>query len=224
MKVELNFSISTVNNLNDKYYEVVYRAKGTTTWNILVSANIYSRNDSFVSNSLFNVDSAYDLGLNLYDYFSEAHAYIDLSTAFTIMDFRSTGKGMAIGKVSEQDNLEIAMDVDLTGELLQEDRQAAALQNGWVNYGNGYESACFWKDKNNIVHISGFIKSGSTDAETALFTLPAGYRPRANEKVVTVSLNAFCVLDIYSSGNVVVKYGANSGCISLCNISFRAGD
>lgn len=220
--VELNFSIATVNNLNDKYYEIVYREKGASSWWVLVSANIYSRNDSFVTNAILNPDVSYDFGLNLYDYFAEDHAYLDIPTAFTILDFRSTGKGLAIGKVSQSDNLEIAMDVDLTGELLQENRQSATLQNNWVNYGGGYEEACFWKDKNNVVHISGFIKSGTTTAETVLFTLPAGYRPRANEKVVTVSLNAFCVLDIYSSGNVVVKYGANSGWISLCNISFRA--
>ncbi len=220
--VELNFSIATVNNLNDKYYEVVYREKGTSSWNVLVSGNIYSRNDSFITSNVFDPDLAYDLGLNLYDFFSEDHAYLDIPTAFTILDFNESGKGLAIGKVSQSDNLEIAMDVDLTGELLQENRIAATLQNGWVNYGGGYEEACFWKDKNNVVHISGFIKSGATAGETVLFTLPAGYRPRANEKVVTVSLNAFCVLDIYSSGNVVVKYGANSGWISLCNISFRA--
>lgn len=222
VKVELNFSISTVNNLNDKYYEVVYRVKGTTTWNILVSANIYSRNDTFVSNSLFNTDNAYDLGLNLYDYFSEDHAYLDIPTAFTVIDFNESGKGIAFGKVSESDNMEIAMDVDLTGELLQENRQAATLLNGWVNYGGGYESATYWKDKNNVVHVSGFIKSGSTSAETVLFNLPAGYRPRSNEKFGVVSLNAFCVIDIYSSGDVAIKYNANSGWISLCGITFRA--
>lgn len=156
-----------------------------------------------------------------------------LTLGATYLSFteRSNGKNNAILESVKTQIADTKTEINnntnaLIQELhIQEDRQAATLQNGWVNYGGGYESACFWKDKNNnVVHISGFIKSGSTDAETVLFTLPAGYRPRANEKVVTVSLNAFCVLDIYSSGNVVVKYGANSGWISLCNISFRAGD
>lgn len=110
VKVELNFSISTVNNLNDKYYEVVYRKKDSSdSWGAIASGNIYSRNDSFVSGSYFNVDNAYDLALQLYDYFGGARAELDIPTAFTLIDFKANGKGIAFGKVAESDNL---MDID----------------------------------------------------------------------------------------------------------------
>ena len=36
---------------------------------------------------------------------------------FTIMDFRNTGRGMAIGKVSEKDALEVAMNSEFTGQV-----------------------------------------------------------------------------------------------------------
>lgn len=223
VKITVNFNISTVNNLNDKYYEILYKVKGASSWSgSLVSGNIYSRNDSFITSALFNPDNAYDIAINVYDYFNGATATIDITTAFTLLDCRSTGKGIAFGKVSEKDAMEIALDLDLSGEFIQEDRQTPTLLNSWVNYGSGYESASYFKDKCNVVHLAGMIKSGTTTAETVIFTLPEGYRPRASEKFFCVSLNAICVIDVYTTGNVAIKTGANSGWISLSGISFLA--
>lgn len=224
LKITLNFDIATVNNLNGKYYEILYKTKGAASWSgTIASGNVYNRNESFVTSGItFSGDNAYELKLNLYDTFKSTYATLDIPTAFTLFDCRSTGKGIAFGKVSESDRMEIAMDVDLTGTLIQEDRQTPTLLNSWVNYGAGYESASYWKDSVGVVHLAGLIKSGSTSAETVIFTLPDGYRPRTGEKFFAVSLNAICVIDIYSSGNVAIKTGANSGWLSLSGISFRA--
>lgn len=222
LNISLNFNIATVNNLNDKYYEVDYRLKGTTTWAVLVSGNIYSRNDSFITTNTFSGDNTYEVKLQLYDFFNETSVIVDIPTAFTLIDFRSTGKGIAFGKVSEKDLMEIALDVEMTGEFIQEARQTATLQNSWTNYGAAYESATYWKDKCGVVHLAGLIKGGATTAETVIFTLPHGYRPRTSEKYFCVSMNAICVIDVYSSGEVAIKTGANSGWLSLSGISFRA--
>lgn len=223
VKFTLKLDIAAVNNLNDKYYEIVYRQKGTTAWTVATSStSVYSVDGTYISGAVFSPDYGYDVGLNVYDFFTSASAQRDIPTAFTIMDFRSTGKGIAFGKVSEKDAMEIALDVELTGEFIQEDRQTPTLQNGWVNYGAAYESATYWKDKCGVVHLAGMIKSGTTTAETVIFTLPEGYRPRASEKFFAVSLNAICVIDIYSSGAVAIKTGANSGWLSLSGINFRA--
>ena len=225
--ITVNFNISTVNNLNDKYYEILYKVKGATSWaGTLASGNIYSRNDSFISSSVFDVDNTYELTVRIWDYFvsdsNGINATIDIPSAFTLFDCRSTGKGIAFGKVSEKDEMEIAMDLDLTGEFIQEDIQTPTLLNSWVNYGSGYESASYFKDKCGVVHIAGFIKSGTITDGTVIFTLPDGYRPRASEKFIVVSLNAICVLDIYGNGNLTIRAGANSGWLSLSGISFRA--
>ena len=223
LKITVNFDIATVNNLNGKYYEILYKVKGASSWaGTIASGNIYTRNESFITSGIaFSGDNAYELRLNLYDTFKNAFAALDIPTAFTLFDCRSTGKGIAFGKVSEADRMEIAMDVELTGKLLQEDRQTPTLLNSWVNYGAGYEVASFWKDKNGIVHIAGMIKGGITTAETVVFTLPTGYRPRASEKFFVVSVNAICIVDVYGMGNVAIKTGANAGWISLSGISFR---
>lgn len=224
VKITVNFDIGTVNNLNGKYYEILYKVKGASSWaGTIASGNIYTRNESFVTSGIaFSGDNAYELRLNLYDTFKSVFATLDIPTAFTLFDCRSTGKGIAFGKVSETDRMEIAMDVDLTGKLLQEARQVPTLLNSWVNYGAAYESACYWKDKCGVVHLAGLIKSGATTAETVIFTLPEGYRPRISEKFFAVSANAICVIDVYATGNVAIKTGANSGWLSLSGINFRA--
>lgn len=227
INVAVNFNISTVNNLNDKYYEILYKVKGATSWEgTLASGNVYSRNDSFVTSSLFSVDNAYELTIRIWDYFISSengiNATINIPTAFTLFDCRNTGKGIAFGKVSAKDAMEVALDLELTGELIQEDRQTPTLLNSWVNYGSGYESASYWKDKCNVVHLGGLVKSGTIVDGTVIFTLPEGYRPRASEKFITVSLNATCVVDIYASGNVTIRAGANAGWLSLSGICFRA--
>ena len=52
-----------------------------------------------------SIDSSYQVMFKLVDEFNTVQ-YIDtLSTAYTTMDFRKGGKGIAIGKVSEYDNL-----------------------------------------------------------------------------------------------------------------------
>ena len=226
LKVTANFSISALNNLNDKYYEILYKVKGASSWaGTLASGSVYSRNDSFITDALFSGDNAFELAIRTWDFFvsdgNGIHATVDIPTTFTLVDFRASGKGIAFGKVSEKDAMEIALDVDLTGEFLQEERQAAVLQNSWVNYGAGYEPATFWKDKCGMIHLAGLIKGGATAAETVIFTLPEGYRPKANEKFFAVSMNAICVIDVYATGNVAIKTGANAGWLSLSGISFR---
>ena len=224
LKITLNFLITNLNNLNDKYYEIVYRLKGTTTWSFIESGNLYSKDASIVTGALFNPDNAYDLALNVYDYFTEAHATIDVPTAFTLVDFHRSGKGLAFGKVAQLECMEIALDVDLTGELLQENKIAPTLLNNWQNYGAAYDSASYWKDKCNVVHISGVVKGGTLTDGTVIFTLPSGYRPRSPEKFITISVNAICVLDIYANGNVTIRAGANASWLSLSGISFAAGN
>lgn len=221
--ISLNFSISNVNDLNDKHYEVLYCTKGATEWaGTITSGEIYSLSSSITSSGVFGADNAYEIQLRLNDYFNTIVATIEIPTAFTLVDFRSTGKGIAFGKVSEKDAMEIALDVELSGDFIQEERQAATLQNSWANYGSAYESATYWKDKCGVVHLAGLIKGGTTTAETVIFNLPEGYRPRVSEKFFAVSLNAICVIDIYTSGNVAIKTGANTGWLSLSGITFRA--
>ena len=222
LNLNINFQIASANNLNTKSHKVEYKLKSANTWTELFNSSAYSYNGNVITTSTFSVDNAFDLRLTVTDYFGSIVSFIDIPTAFTLIDFRSTGKGIAFGKVSEKDTMEIALDLELTGDFLQESIISPTLQNSWTNYGTAYQGAGYWKDKCGVVHLCGLIKGGTTTAETVIFTLPVGYRPAISEKFFAVSMNAICIIDVYGTGNVAIKTGANSGWLSLSGISFKS--
>lgn len=119
LKITVNFSIETLNNLNGKNYEIMYRVAGASSWaGIVTLGSVYSRNDSFYTSSVtFDVNTSYELGLFVTDTFESSHSIVTVPTAFTLLDCRSTGKGIAFGKASEKDAMEVAMDVYFTGNI-----------------------------------------------------------------------------------------------------------
>lgn len=82
-----------------------------------------------------------------------------------------------------------------------------AFQNGWVNYGGGWDVLSFRKIS-NIVHIKGVVKSGTVGQ--IIFTLPEGYRPDQNRIKSAVSATGECRVDVYSSGAFVINTGGSN--------------
>jgi hypothetical protein len=102
---------------------------------------------------------------------------------------------------------------------------APTLLNGWVNYSSVTNLTSYFKDEFNIVHIQGFIKSGTTTAGTVLFYLPVGYRPKTTISMVTISNNGsgeiLARIEINSNGAVSIYLGGNTW-LFLNNIHFLA--
>lgn len=120
LKCNFNFAISPLNNLNDKTYQIQYKLKSASTWTTLTeNTSVYTANTSFTSGNILSDVNSYDARIVVSDYFTTVIYQIDIPTAFTILDFRSTGKGMGIGKVSEKDALEIAIPVEIDGQPIQ---------------------------------------------------------------------------------------------------------
>lgn len=76
-----------------------------------------------VSDALYNFPadngSSYDIRLTAYDAFGSYTKTTSVSTAYTIMHWKASGRGMAIGKVSELDDvLDINMQTRLLGGIL----------------------------------------------------------------------------------------------------------
>lgn len=102
LKAALNFSISSVNEKNAKSYSVEYKLKTATTWTTLTSGAVYALNESIISASGFmSVDSSYDIRLSVTDSFTTIRSTFEIPTAFTLLDFNASGRGLAFGKVSE---------------------------------------------------------------------------------------------------------------------------
>ena len=130
-------------------------------------------------------------------------------------------------KVSQSYQLKsdaIQFENSMTSALTQEARQTAILQNGWVALDTSHEPGVYWKDTCGIVHFDGLIKGGTTTANTTLFTLPVGYRPRMHQKFGCISADALCTINVDSTGNVILKAGGSTNWLSLSGITFRAAD
>lgn len=105
---------------------------------------------------------------------------------------------------------------------VQQAWQVPTLQNGWVNYGDGWASAGYYKDSLGIVHLRGLVKGGT--AAAAIFTLPVGYRIGQNSHGYTVSSTATYFMGSYqimANGAVMHRHGDN-GYFSLDHITFKA--
>ena len=104
------WAITSLNSKNDNSYLFEYRAKGASEWEALASGNSYSINTNRIFANFALIDSSYDMRLTVRDYFSSVVALLEIPTAFTLLDFNASGKGLAFGKVSELDN---QMEVDM---------------------------------------------------------------------------------------------------------------
>ena len=121
LKASVNFSIASVNEKNTKSYSIEYKLKTATTWTVLTSGSVYALNSSITSASGFlSVDSSYDIRLSVTDSFTTIRSTFEIPTAFTLLDFNTSGKGLAFGKVSElTEGIEFALPMKSTlGHLI----------------------------------------------------------------------------------------------------------
>ena len=105
-----SFSISEVNNLNDKQYKIVYRKTGAEDWTTLTTGSLYSANTNYISNEVFEADSTYDVGLEVSDYIYTIIATTEVPNTFSLIDLRNTGKGIEFGSVSNEDCFGVSME------------------------------------------------------------------------------------------------------------------
>ena len=117
LNASVNFSISSVNEKNTASYTIEYKLQSATTWTALTSGSVYALNTNIVSASgLFSVDNSYDIRLVVKDSFTTVTSIFEIPTAFTLLDFNASGKGVAFGKVSEVAN---GMEIDLPMSIYQ---------------------------------------------------------------------------------------------------------
>lgn len=112
----VKFAISAVSDKNSKAYKVEYRPKASDTWTEAAKGSVYTYDSNMLLNVGLDTDTSYDLRLSVTDYFGTVTASTDVATAFTLMDFNASGKGLAFGKVSEEEN---GMEIDMPLSIQQ---------------------------------------------------------------------------------------------------------
>lgn len=95
------FSIAAASNKNTSSYKIEYRAKTATSWEQLAIGSGYTYDQSIITDAIFGIDSSFEIRLTVTDYFGGASKTVELPTAFTLLDFNASGRGLAFGKVSE---------------------------------------------------------------------------------------------------------------------------
>jgi Head domain of trimeric autotransporter adhesin len=140
--------------------------------------------------------------------------------AFTLGALDMVGAGTATGnrriKLWAEGGLEVA------GTIVQEAVQLPTLLGGWQNYGAGFAPIGYWKDKEGMVHLRGFVGSGNTTGGTVLFNLPTAYRPSGGRLVFTVLSNSgIGRVDIATTGDVTIDNLPANGWLNLTGIYFR---
>lgn len=105
-------------------------------------------------------------------------------------------------------------------DLLKGAWQAPTLNSPWTNYGDVFATAGYRRDAGRV-QLRGSVKGGA--GGTAIFVLPAGLRPPAQQIYMTVSDSGVPArVDIKANGEVLVSQpGAGVlGWLSLDGIGF----
>lgn len=110
-KCTVSASISSVENKNTKNLKIMYKKISESSWTTvnLSNTSYFLSATQIIEN--IDTESEYNFKLVVTDYFGSAEKSHNLSTAYTLIDYNKSGKGMAIGKVSTQNVFEVNMDI-----------------------------------------------------------------------------------------------------------------
>lgn len=137
-KCILKANISSVDNKNDKTFQLLYRKLTDSNY-----TTINLPNNSYYYESIQIIDadinSEYEFIFKISDYFGTAQKSLNLGTAFTLVDYNSSGRALSIGKVSTNDK---TFDVSLR-TIFNESLDISGISN-FRNYANFYEVANFY--------------------------------------------------------------------------------
>lgn len=114
VKAVLNYaSVSSKNTISAK---VEYKTKSATTWTS--AGAITSGKEVIIGGGKIDANTSYDIRLVVQDAFETVTVPMTIPTAFTTLDFKSGGMGIAIGKVAEKDGFEVEWDSTFNNSLI----------------------------------------------------------------------------------------------------------
>lgn len=145
MILSISGSISPLDNQNSATYEIKYKKSSDQSYTTLSGSGT-----SYTSSVITcDVDSIWNVEGTITDELSNTMHVVNIPIAFVLMDFYSSGKGIAFGKVAEQDGFDCDMvslfkknsyftgdvtflgDVDFSG-LIDDYVVSQGTTNGWT--------------------------------------------------------------------------------------------
>lgn len=148
VKIVPKFSFASVSGKNSITANVKYRQNGVTAWTD--AGSLVNNTEKIIGGGNISVDKQYEVLITVTDGLnSSSSKTINISTAFVTMDFKKGGKGVAIGKVSETDNLfdvnmptriraKLNLDgtLDTNGEIITRNKPITAINTYGMNTRN----------------------------------------------------------------------------------------
>ena len=122
IRATVSYSFASCSSMNTVTRSTYCRVAGTSTWTN-ASTSFNSGTAFTFGSGKISTETSYEVKYELTDAFTTISITDIVSTASVVMDFKSGGKGVAIGKVSETDNcFEVSekWDVKVYGKLLSE--------------------------------------------------------------------------------------------------------
>lgn len=178
IKTTVTWSSNSLNSKNILTLHIYSKKKDSSSWEEIAS----SSNNSGTKSVIFVADgtSSYDVKLVISDKFNSATYTREVGTTYRLINFRSTGKGIAIGKVSEEDLFDVNMDTRFRKAVRSEDDVIAGLgtsnqvsliglkgfkndlMGGGSAYYNGWEdgTTTLKASTNTIIYAFNILKSG----------------------------------------------------------------
>lgn len=166
------------------------------------------------------------LGTGYWKCMSYQRAAVAPGTASTAASATTlTGLTPSIAELNFVDGVTSAIQTQLNAKAasaIEATTTISTFTNSWTDGGSGYIAAGYWKDAFGVVHLVGNIMNGTAD--TAAFTLPAGYRPTGTLVFPWQNYTATegGTISISSSGVVTILGTYNNlTSLPLSHITFR---
>lgn len=126
ISVFIHYSTYNITNQNGEYentrtYKLQYRRSDESSFTTFESGQaslIFSQSKDYKNAPIISNDYSYVIRLEVSDFFKTVICDVELPTAYTLMDFNSSGKGIAFGKVSEMDAFEVALPLSIQGGIM----------------------------------------------------------------------------------------------------------
>ena len=115
-RANVTFTYSSCSSKNTITTAIAYKKSSASSYTN-AGVSFTSGTDAVFGGGNLDTESSYDIRYTLTDAFTTVTVVDTLSTASVLMDFKAGGTGLAIGKVSELDQLECAWDADFAQDV-----------------------------------------------------------------------------------------------------------
>lgn len=166
VRINASASATSLNSKNDMTATVEYRLKDETAW---ATAATLTPSNYLVSVSnqkltqTYDALSTYELRLTVSDYFSTVSQICQVGTKSVIIDLLAGGKGVAFGKVAEEENtVDFAWDVKLNSPLTVANGGTGAETAAQARENLGVTLDALGAAKADHTHSSYVSKTGDT--------------------------------------------------------------